>query len=1033
MNSSGKSLAACLLLALAALFLGASDVEANGRWKWSGSQCVFDENDSGPNQCTPGETPNPAGRWKWMGDRCEWDANDDGPNQCTPASITVPYLSSGQQLLPGQSIESASHRYRLTNTSEGWLVLTERGYPIWSQGPFGYGTLDMQSDGNLVFYSGGAARWDSGTWGQSGATLWVQNDGNVVLYAGGNPVWASGTAAASAGPGQLLAGGEIGVGGERFSPNAQYRLVNQGDGNLVLYRNSDGAPLWWSGTGATGPLQMQYDGNLVLRRLWGSPWHAGTHGHPGAVLSVLNSGNVEIRSAWGSLLWQTDTGLPETPTGPPRITINGVDSSGGAVNVDANSTFSVVVHDAPLGDHYRVALFRLNDCCTDAQVVGLQSFSITARPQQTFTFTAPNASAEYQVVLIDTFTDPISDLVAGPRVSVRQHYLSVDGVRYGGTVVYRLHRPVTVQVHNAVSPTDRVAWFRYIGTVLTLVGWQPVGENLNGSVTISLPLRAGFHLRLLSSTNQERGRGPEVLVPEYKVLLRPTESAAYIYSDVTAADGDTVRAIVAVPGVQPGDRLGLFAVGAPDGSPLAEHPVSGSGQEVYEGNWMYGWDVAVPSQSGQYEVRYLEGGTNVRLGTSAAITVTTDPGTANPVLTLDGKGVGDEPLVRPPSAGKVSARVQDLPATGDYYVALYKAGFPPPGTPASAQEAVFRAASLGYATVDLPTLVPGGDAANTYISQLFRSADHAPSVLGPTVIVRESCPDPPCVEQGIDTHYYYSTDAIGSVRVITDQNGGVAARKDYLPFGTEWESTSTPEGDRVTFGGYEIDHEAQGSYAGFRYFLPRLGRFEKPDDPAIAQDVTDPQSFNLFAYARNNPLTYRDPSGHAIVVGMGPTEEDIAFNAQWRDWVLAKVPEIFQPTLDKIASLFLPVSRDEWTLSLNLDLLAMRGTAVNPGRLLRTARLTQEGLDHIVLRHWATSGAQGAGKFSSGTTGRGLKGLINQALEKGTIRANTQGRPGHILEHNFCRQIGVGIGGDSATRLRMVVSTDGTIVTAFPY
>jgi hypothetical protein len=54
-------------------------VDANGRYKKEGNRCVWDANDSGPNQCTP-----PKGRYKKTGERCVWDANDSGPDQCTP-------------------------------------------------------------------------------------------------------------------------------------------------------------------------------------------------------------------------------------------------------------------------------------------------------------------------------------------------------------------------------------------------------------------------------------------------------------------------------------------------------------------------------------------------------------------------------------------------------------------------------------------------------------------------------------------------------------------------------------------------------------------------------------------------------------------------------------------------------------------------------------------------------------------------------------------------------------------------------------
>jgi hypothetical protein len=53
--------------------------EVAGRFKKSGDGCVWDANDRGGDQCTP-----PTGRWKTEGERCVWDAKDSGPNQCNP-------------------------------------------------------------------------------------------------------------------------------------------------------------------------------------------------------------------------------------------------------------------------------------------------------------------------------------------------------------------------------------------------------------------------------------------------------------------------------------------------------------------------------------------------------------------------------------------------------------------------------------------------------------------------------------------------------------------------------------------------------------------------------------------------------------------------------------------------------------------------------------------------------------------------------------------------------------------------------------
>ena len=74
--------AALALAVLTAAIGGVTAAGAAGRYKKNGKLCVWDEKDSGPNQCEPIA----AGRFKKNGDKCEWTAGDAGPDQCKPAS-----------------------------------------------------------------------------------------------------------------------------------------------------------------------------------------------------------------------------------------------------------------------------------------------------------------------------------------------------------------------------------------------------------------------------------------------------------------------------------------------------------------------------------------------------------------------------------------------------------------------------------------------------------------------------------------------------------------------------------------------------------------------------------------------------------------------------------------------------------------------------------------------------------------------------------------------------------------------------------
>jgi len=65
----------------------------------------------------------------------------------------------------------------------------------------------------------------------------------------------------------------------------------------------------------------------------------------------------------------------------------------------------------------------------------------------------------------------------------------------------------------------------------------------------------------------------------------------------------------------------------------------------------------------------------------------------------------------------------------------------------------------------------------------------------------------------------------------------------------------------------ERDTESGNDYFLARYYSSALGRFTTPDwsaktDPVPYAVFTDPQSLNLYAYVRNNPLTRIDAAGH---------------------------------------------------------------------------------------------------------------------------------------------------------------------------
>jgi RHS repeat-associated protein len=67
------------------------------------------------------------------------------------------------------------------------------------------------------------------------------------------------------------------------------------------------------------------------------------------------------------------------------------------------------------------------------------------------------------------------------------------------------------------------------------------------------------------------------------------------------------------------------------------------------------------------------------------------------------------------------------------------------------------------------------------------------------------------------------------------------------------------------FTGKERDAESGNDYFGARYYASSMARFMSPDDGSD-QFTSSPQSWNLYSYARNNPVTNTDADGNACVV-----------------------------------------------------------------------------------------------------------------------------------------------------------------------
>ncbi len=112
---------------------------------------------------------------------------------------------------------------------------------------------------------------------------------------------------------------------------------------------------------------------------------------------------------------------------------------------------------------------------------------------------------------------------------------------------------------------------------------------------------------------------------------------------------------------------------------------------------------------------------------------------------------------------------------------------------------------------------------------------------------------------------YYMADHLGTSRLVTNASGSILDESDFYPFGGE-RVISSSSGNTYKFTGKERDSESGLDNFGKRYDSSSMGRFMTPDAFYKDSHVGDPQSWNEYAYARNNPLRYVDPTGQNATV-----------------------------------------------------------------------------------------------------------------------------------------------------------------------
>src|SRR5208283_5763009 len=113
---------------------------------------------------------------------------------------------------------------------------------------------------------------------------------------------------------------------------------------------------------------------------------------------------------------------------------------------------------------------------------------------------------------------------------------------------------------------------------------------------------------------------------------------------------------------------------------------------------------------------------------------------------------------------------------------------------------------------------------------------------------------------GAAAHFEHQ-DWLGTERMRTTYSGGPEDTFTSLPWGDSQTTATGADGDANHYATLDYDSETNTDHAEFRQYSPTQGRWLSPDPYGGSYDMSNPQSFNRYEYAMNNPLSNIDPSG----------------------------------------------------------------------------------------------------------------------------------------------------------------------------
>ncbi len=235
------------------------------------------------------------------------------------------------------------------------------------------------------------------------------------------------------------------------------------------------------------------------------------------------------------------------------------------------------------------------------------------------------------------------------------------------------------------------------------------------------------------------------------------------------------------------------------------------------------------------------------------------------------------------------------------------------------------------------------------------------------------------------------TDHLGSVRLVTNTLGSVVSQHDYFPFGEE--IVALQDYNTHMFTGHERDKETGLDYMFARYYGLSSARFGSPD--LLGGHRRNPQSWNRYAYVRNNPITAIDPNGRDVYrisrpPFFGPYPEPVSLDKfQRHDFFVFTKKKGNREVIEKTVSW----NNGKWVDDLSKDRVAAdKALRAGPAKWLGDER--DEKYYREVIEEYNEDGAPTDQRFLEGYTCKDAAECVEKEAKrrkKGDEKTNQQG------------------------------------------